>query len=666
MPQPTGRSSPNGSKSSRDGDQHKSPRRTPPPPPRTKSTSLLTQGLATAYEVDEHALSTPAVSTVQSPSLQSSSGNPSNDSSISRQYGHRNNGLSRVLGDAAQDTADNMAVVAIVGDVRAGVGFGGAPGALSTDVNFNSPRTGHRELLVKNRGRGTSLERTEREKRTQELPKGIYNTNPGDTGMGRAITSASPTASPSISTTHPTEGPRAQYRSWRDVRVGQAAEKAWSIGGHGNDDSHGGQVEKSITEALAGVEPNSRSRKSSHSLRFFKEGLPDDPKLRDAKNRGRSKESRILKTNTLTEEGLLRSGPVSPRDAVFGQTWTGSGDRESPLGLQVNTEKLKTPHAHAGLNPTKGLLAETGYFDVSHSIETVSEEQLKKMPAQLLADIREHHNLTPGATKGSSFSRSIPVTESERIKSRSPSDDLDQLLFDSVDSDPADGENLSHVKSADDEEDSGEEQIASALFVPHKAPHESPDRIGSDETCQPTSNDVRKQHDSSPPEWLEEHEVPPCIQSELQLNHEVQEQPRQAFEKESRHVENALVKRSSHEVRMVEQELPTPGEHDVVSETVIVDDDNVTPTASVKDASKLDDVYRQPPLNADLKPKPALDAIELIPYRHQVGGHTTMWRFSKRAVCKQLNNGENKFYEKVEHYHPKLLSFLPRYACHPS
>ena len=40
-----------------------------------------------------------------------------------------------------------------------------------------------------------------------------------------------------------------------------------------------------------------------------------------------------------------------------------------------------------------------------------------------------------------------------------------------------------------------------------------------------------------------------------------------------------------------------------------------------------------------------------------------MWRFSKRAVCKQLNNSENKFYETVEQYHPALLKFLPRYAC---
>ncbi len=31
------------------------------------------------------------------------------------------------------------------------------------------------------------------------------------------------------------------------------------------------------------------------------------------------------------------------------------------------------------------------------------------------------------------------------------------------------------------------------------------------------------------------------------------------------------------------------------------------------------------------QPKQPLDAIELIPYKHQVGGHTTLWRFSKKG-----------------------------------
>lgn len=58
------------------------------------------------------------------------------------------------------------------------------------------------------------------------------------------------------------------------------------------------------------------------------------------------------------------------------------------------------------------------------------------------------------------------------------------------------------------------------------------------------------------------------------------------------------------------------------------------------------------------KPKAA---VVLEPYRHQVGGHSTLYRLTHRAVCKQLNNRENEFYERVEQCHPDMLKFMPRY-----
>ncbi|PWW71939.1 hypothetical protein C7212DRAFT_366871 [Tuber magnatum] len=61
-------------------------------------------------------------------------------------------------------------------------------------------------------------------------------------------------------------------------------------------------------------------------------------------------------------------------------------------------------------------------------------------------------------------------------------------------------------------------------------------------------------------------------------------------------------------------------------------------------------------------PQVPLGAVELKPYNHQVGGHTALFRFSRRAVCKSLSNKENEFYEAVEKRHPQLLGFLPRKA----
>lgn len=54
-------------------------------------------------------------------------------------------------------------------------------------------------------------------------------------------------------------------------------------------------------------------------------------------------------------------------------------------------------------------------------------------------------------------------------------------------------------------------------------------------------------------------------------------------------------------------------------------------------------------------------AVELQPFTNNVGGHTAIFRFSKRAVCKALVNRENRWYENIEVNHKELLQFMPRY-----
>lgn len=54
-------------------------------------------------------------------------------------------------------------------------------------------------------------------------------------------------------------------------------------------------------------------------------------------------------------------------------------------------------------------------------------------------------------------------------------------------------------------------------------------------------------------------------------------------------------------------------------------------------------------------------AVELQPFTDKVGGHTAIFRFSKRAVCKALVNRENKWYENIELQYQELLQFMPRY-----
>ncbi len=121
----------------------------------------------------------------------------------------------------------------------------------------------------------------------------------------------------------------------------------------------------------------------------------------------------------------------------------------------------------------------------------------------------------------------------------------------------------------------------------------------------------------------------------------------------------------------LDRPLPSADTHSPESESEIESLAESTHSLLGYESSATDDLGTTPTA-ATTKPEPKpvtaapapLGAVELKPFNHQVGGHSTVYRFSRRAVCKQLNNRENEFYETVERHHPELLDFLPRYG-HP-
>lgn len=631
-------------------------------PPRAKSASLLTQALTTNHETDEPSATAYANAPSTIPPVQASC----NDSRRIAMAGVGSRG------HASNTTEHKVPAGDAAGDIRASMSLGATPRSTATISNVFDMRgvdsllMSHRDLMNTSKARGTSLERTNKEKRVQELPEGIFSTQSGSTGLSQPATPSTPPSTSAISPFPPTEGVRATYRSWRDARPATAAEKAWSIGEHGSHDTEGGQVEKSIAEALAGIEPNNRSRKASHSLRFFREGLPEDKLVkRDSKSRGRSKEE-LCRGKSFHE--MQSSGPQSPRED--GTPPTSSPSFDKPKAFEPIAEHA----AHVAIQGLKHVAnssddpaSKEGYFDSSHATETVSKEQLEVMPPQLLADIRKNHNLTPGATKGSSFSRSIPVTASERPQSyitKSESTGEGPIVTPGVKVEKVpDGRDESNVKVTDEEDDSGEEQISSALFVPHKLHHEAPDRetLGSHEDLEPSEIDQQNS------QWLEEHAVPSCDVDEKYLSQDFRSElplPNTAIKPPTIHTEPAVTRSDAQDYTYADRDSEDEGGYTTLEEDsgVTDNDQETTPTGSLKHGSRLPIATTHGLHDHQQKRKQPLDTIELIPYRHQVGGHTTMWRFSKRAVCKQLNNQENKFYETVESFHPELLKFLPRYV----
>lgn len=77
---------------------------------------------------------------------------------------------------------------------------------------------------------------------------------------------------------------------------------------------------------------------------------------------------------------------------------------------------------------------------------------------------------------------------------------------------------------------------------------------------------------------------------------------------------------------------------------------------------KKSDSINDKSLNTNINKKQEFPlAVELRPFKNKVGGHTAIFRFSKRAVCKALMNRENLWYETIELKHPNLLKFMPKY-----
>lgn len=528
-----------------------------------------------------------------------------------------------------------------------------------SDMTYvNNMLNGHRDFLKQCRGRGTSLERTQKERRVQTMPLENASNNPGDTGMTRPSTPLSATDLTSKADS-PMDGVRARYRSWRDARPAMVAtEKAWSIG---DDAGTGilteGQVEKSIADALAGIEPNSRSRKASHSLRFFKEGLPEEPKKKD-KDRGRSKDqAQRARDPVTTGVGSSDGTPGTPgreNSGSYGDQYLGGNSFSGTVsGTLVTTT---SPKKMASISPNDKKVG----FPVD-----VSMPSINKLPQQLLDDLRKRHNLLPASKKVYFLSQSRQPAESARLGPVSDRNDQQpksgQLAAKDIEELASD---LSSVHEED--EDSSEEKISSALFVPHQASRESKlrehDRSDSD-TCDLTSGGRKTSSDLKAPEdWLVKHELPASKFTEgVGSQSPAEHYPPAPGE----HIPDSDTE------YLPEPQTPSDfgdGMSDggymsrdsgTTTDVEVTDVEDTTPTGTLKVDSHMMQ-QKQEHLHSHQNESGPPAAIELIPYKHQVGGHTTMWRFSKRAVCKQLNNRENEFYEKVEKNHPKLLKFMPR------
>ena len=391
----------------------------------------------------------------------------------------------------------------------------------------------------------------------------------------------------------------------------EKTEKIWSIGtGEGSEED--GLVEKSVAEAMAKVEHNARSRKSSYSLRFFKEGMPHEDKMR---RRDTGKTSHRDKLSPALEENETMAVKTPRDDLRLAQT-TRPDDALTPSKMT----RSKSFPAHAA----EGLVDFNTARDIDYFSLDRTELSAALSPSSQLPQPKPADHVSAPAPMSPLEVGPVPVAHADTVEGprRRSGDSTD-------------------VGDVELDDSGEEEKISSAVFMPH---HEIPESVVSAETGTPSPGLAQRprslsQNKNHP--WLVKADEPePEPETEIRDRVEALQLP--PFQAEATLLTRRLPSSEREPDIAVDQELEVKSHAPKLPGSVI--------------ASELHG-HQQPS-------QQPLEAIELIPYKHQVGGHTTLWRFSRRAVCKQLNNRENEFYEIIERYHRDLLPFLPRYVAY--
>ncbi|KAL6877751.1 SAICAR synthase-like protein [Trichoderma longibrachiatum] len=461
--------------------------------------------------------------------------------------------------------------------------------------------------------------------------------------------------------------------------VPEKTEKIWSIGS-GDGCEEGGLVEQSVAEAIAGVEHNARSRKSSYSLRFFKEGLPPDdkPRRKDTKKHvptideepttlaekqpleqshkdsGTATQAadtklpaRLLRTQSfppgLTDERPIVASPLQEKSFALQQKQHAEQSGERGSAQQSSSAHHSEAKLEPPLRPEVGPATDQ---DAEVEKQRPSHDSDVGGPQRHAGDRDAQPGTAAEADEDSDATAHAPAV------TQSSTDDADaRAEAQTVNAEACASGHVNDKAHADsdadtegdgdgDADESGEEKISSAVFHPHQELDDGRASVseGSDNESlrRPRSRSQTKSHP-----WLVKADEPePEIQSK-------DESPYQVSRVASR--ESLASRRTEAPV-----EAHVPPEPAVDAENEV---NQATATPKPRAVTHHEDHVHEHQHQA----RRPLQAIELIPYKHQVGGHNTLWRFSRRAVCKQLSNRENEFYETIERYHRDLLPFLPRY-----
>ena len=443
-----------------------------------------------------------------------------------------------------------------------------------------------------------------------------------------------------------------------------------------------GHIDKQIEATLANAEPlpNARSRKASHYLGLFKENtISAEPKKtkEKAKDVSNRRISRILEASSsdapeVDKEDLKGTTSASVAPQLEEPTPRIPGDGNDTLEVQLSRPRFSRNASSSKISSrqpsdiSNHSRANDG-LDVPEGAETrkgiewrSGDHARSSIPLRLLEEIQDHHNVSGSTRKevseyrgrgedsGSEIATNGLNLHTTHLERRSNTEAL-----------PHDIETSKADAAEEDEYESDKEHISSATYYPHEGPstdgledtdpdHSSPFE-SSDDAAKPSETSSVSSIDEVPSN--EPAAIPDTVRIEEQCGvHESSAKSRTSFEKPRPGKSDAGTSSASDSDY---ESWDDPLRSDKSEESGVTDGGDVTPTATPKEQIP----HRGPKLRST-----PLRAVELRPYKHQVGGHSNVYSFSKQAICKQLNNRENEFYEVVERKHPELLKYLPRYA----
>lgn len=431
-------------------------------------------------------------------------------------------------------------------------------------------------------------------------------------------------------------------------------------------------LDKTIEATLANADPgqNIRSRKASHYMGVFREvATPPELNQRGTTLKAHGKESLDQRMSgisvsvdqerpclpsaaTMTTNDYFLSAPATIDHAKTRGQFSPYTLEKQPDG-KTSPAQNSAPVAISQSQPTSPLFHNHDpYFRKQDAMKTPLNSQRQPVPPRLLEQIRDAHNLTPMHAQGIHQPARAAVDEEVGVVNRR-----------SLHADASKGH------GPDDEE-----HISSAVYYPHPGPTpEDLEQIAlPSKEAQPASSQLRTgtalpnvtNIRYQPERHLREPVPGEHIDISVQSKHgesvfHGNYQPRKNIQ-DNDSKGAALPSVGGKGFATLPSPLePEVGSGDEIGEMSQTEDGETTPTKiSVPESHSKSRQHI-------VTPSTPTGAVVLEPYRHQVGGHSTIFRFSRRAVCKQLNNRENEFYERIESRHPDVLRFLPRLVVFP-